>query len=208
VRTVIPILLVSVVLAMVVLWGYERFSHVVVGIRVERVAAAGVLRDRAARGRPVALRRADRGRRGVFFVLIALAFVGLGQVMGRTFAAIPNRVMAYTADVAGSLAGIAAFGVASYLQTTPLVWFAVSVAICLYIRAPVQPDAAHARDHAAARRGAVRVWHRPGHADLLVAVLQDYVLPQGVDDRDEQHAAPGDGADSAMGRRLHAAITA
>jgi hypothetical protein len=33
-------------------------------------------------------------------------FVGLGQEMGRAFSAIPDRVMAYTANVAGSLAGI------------------------------------------------------------------------------------------------------
>src|SRR3954447_19341504 len=30
---------------------------------------------------------------GTFFVLIALTFVGLGQVMGRAFDAIPNRVL-------------------------------------------------------------------------------------------------------------------
>ena len=42
---------------------------------------------------------------GVFFVLIALMFVGLGQVMGRSFDAIPDRVAAYTTNVLGSLAG-------------------------------------------------------------------------------------------------------
>ena len=47
---------------------------------------------------------------GLFFVLIALVFVGLGQVMGRCFNAIPNRVVAYTTNVLGSLAGIAIFG--------------------------------------------------------------------------------------------------
>ena len=50
---------------------------------------------------------------GAFFVLIALMFVGLGQVMGRAFDAIPDRVAAYTIDILGSLAGIAAFGAAS-----------------------------------------------------------------------------------------------
>ena len=52
---------------------------------------------------------------GYFFVLIALLFVGLGQEMGRRFAAIDNRVLAYTADILGSLAGIVVFGVMSYL---------------------------------------------------------------------------------------------
>ena len=74
-------------------------------------AAAGLLRDRA-------FRRHDPSQfvvpieavAGLFFVLIALMFVGLGQVMGRAFDAIPDRVVAYTADILGSLAGIAAFG--------------------------------------------------------------------------------------------------
>jgi spermidine synthase len=63
---------------------------------------------------------------GLFFVLIALTFVGLGQAMGRAFDVIPNRVAAYTADIVGSLAGIAAFGVMSWLRTPPEVWFAVA----------------------------------------------------------------------------------
>src|SRR5262249_46120411 len=62
---------------------------------------------------------------GAFFGLIALTFVGLGQVMGRAFDAIPNRVAAYTVDVLGSLSGIAAFGLLSWLWTPPALWFAV-----------------------------------------------------------------------------------
>src|SRR2546425_11552055 len=58
-----------------------------------------------------------------FFALIAVAFVGLGQVMGRAFDAIPDRVMAYSVDVVGSLSGIAAFAAMSYLQWPPTVWF-------------------------------------------------------------------------------------
>ena len=62
---------------------------------------------------------------GTFFVLIALTFVGLGQVMGRTFNAIPNRVAAYTVDIIGSLAGIVIFGLLSWFRTPPPVWFGV-----------------------------------------------------------------------------------
>ena len=54
-----------------------------------------------------------------FFTLIALTFVGLGQVMGRAFAAIPDRVRAYSIDVAGSLTGIAAFAAMSALELPP-----------------------------------------------------------------------------------------
>jgi hypothetical protein len=39
------------------------------------------------------------------FAALALTFVGLGQVMGRAFDAIPNRVVAYTVDVPGSITG-------------------------------------------------------------------------------------------------------
>jgi SAM-dependent methyltransferase len=69
---------------------------------------------------------------GLFFVLIALMFVGLGQEMGRKFNEIPGRVGAYTANIFGSLLGIVAFGAASYFRTSPLLWFAVVVAICFF----------------------------------------------------------------------------
>jgi hypothetical protein len=84
---------------------------------------------------------------GAFFALIAAAFVGLGQVMGRAFNAVPSRVAAYSLDVAGSLAGIAAFAAMSYLQAPPTVWFLPIVAAALYFagwRRPVQLAAAAA----------------------------------------------------------------
>ncbi len=68
---------------------------------------------------------------GVFFAVIALLFVGLGQAMGRAFEAASDRVAAYSVNVLGSLAGIAAFGLASYYQTPPVVWFAVGIAAIL-----------------------------------------------------------------------------
>ncbi|MFH1808635.1 MAG: hypothetical protein ABIJ09_07815 [Pseudomonadota bacterium] len=68
---------------------------------------------------------------GLFFVLISLMFVGLGQVLGRAFAASPDRVRGYLANVLGSIAGIVAFGALSYLETSPLIWFAVALALIL-----------------------------------------------------------------------------
>jgi len=82
-----------------------------------------------------------------FFALIAVSFVGLGQVMGRAFEAIPDRVMAYSVDVLGSLSGIAAFAAMSYLQLPPTVWFAPIVLLILHFagwRRPVQVVAAAA----------------------------------------------------------------
>jgi SAM-dependent methyltransferase len=69
---------------------------------------------------------------GLFFTLIAVTFVGLGQTMGRAFDAIPNRVWAYTIDVLGSLSGITLFGLMSWLQLSPHFWFIVVVALALY----------------------------------------------------------------------------
>jgi spermidine synthase len=69
---------------------------------------------------------------GYFFVVIALAFIGPGQEVGRRFAAIDNRLQAYTADILGSLAGIAVFGVMSYFRAPALVWFLIAVAIGVY----------------------------------------------------------------------------
>ena len=69
---------------------------------------------------------------GTFFTLITLSFIGLGQVMGRAFQAIPDRVIAYTIDICGSLSGIAAFAAMSYLQLSPMIWFIPILALMLY----------------------------------------------------------------------------
>src|SRR3954468_1250561 len=69
---------------------------------------------------------------GIFFVLIAMIFVGLGQVMGRAFDAIPSRIGSYTTNVFGSLLGIVAFFCASWFKTSPHVWFLVCILITLY----------------------------------------------------------------------------
>jgi len=67
-----------------------------------------------------------------FFVLIALMFVGPGQVLGRYLKDYPNRVIAYTLNILGSLAGIAAFALVSFLGAPPVVWFALGFAAVAY----------------------------------------------------------------------------
>src|SRR5689334_4071167 len=64
----------------------------------------------------------------VFFVLVALIFVGLGQVLGRAFDAYPDRVLGYTLNIGGSLAGILGFSLLAFAQTPPLVWFLIGAA--------------------------------------------------------------------------------
>jgi hypothetical protein len=61
----------------------------------------------------------------IFFLLIALLFLGPGQVLGRAFASYPNRILGYTLNIGGSLVGIGFFSVLSFLQTPPVVWFTV-----------------------------------------------------------------------------------
>lgn len=63
---------------------------------------------------------------GLFFILISLMFVGLGQVLGRAFDAYPDRVKGYVLNIGGSLAGIVLFSMVSFLEMPPVVWFAIS----------------------------------------------------------------------------------
>jgi SAM-dependent methyltransferase len=71
---------------------------------------------------------------GFFFIVICLAMVGPGQELGRSLARVPHRVQAYTINIAGSLAGIVAFSLGSYLELSPPYWFTViAVAIAWYL---------------------------------------------------------------------------
>ena len=134
----VPLALATMALAFGVLWGYSRYS--------------GVMIDVGGQGAPDQIYFGTEFRRrdlaafvipleaiaAVFFVLIAALFLGVGQAIGRRFNAIPNRVEAYTWDLLGSLTGIGAFGLLSLLRTPPAVWFAIDFALILYfIRRPV-----------------------------------------------------------------------
>jgi spermidine synthase len=60
---------------------------------------------------------------GFFFLLIALALMGPGQELGRALSRISNRVVAYTLNILGSIAGIVLFSICSWRELTPLAWF-------------------------------------------------------------------------------------
>src|SRR5438270_9561120 len=70
----------------------------------------------------------------VFFVLIALMFVGPGQVLGRAFDAYPNRVLGYTLNIGGSLAGIVGFSALAFLEAPAGVWFLIACAAVGYLQ--------------------------------------------------------------------------
>jgi SAM-dependent methyltransferase len=60
---------------------------------------------------------------GFFFLVLALAMVGPGQVLGRALGHVTNRIQAYTINIIGSLIGIALFSLCSWAQLPPVWWF-------------------------------------------------------------------------------------
>ena len=60
---------------------------------------------------------------GFFFIVIALAFLGPGQELGRALKRWPNRVQAYTLNIVGSIVGILLFAACSWLELSTLWWF-------------------------------------------------------------------------------------
>ena len=122
---VVPLFLVTAALAYGSLAAYNHYGHVLVDVGGQGSPQQVYFgteyraRDVAAFVVPIELLAA------VFFVLIALVFVGIGQVMGRAFNEASDRLTAYISNIAGSLAGIAAFALASYWRTTPLTWFTI-----------------------------------------------------------------------------------
>jgi spermidine synthase len=60
---------------------------------------------------------------GFFFIVIALAFLGPGQELGRALKRWPNRVQAYTLNIGGSMVGIALFALCSSLEIPAYCWF-------------------------------------------------------------------------------------
>ena len=64
---------------------------------------------------------------GFFFIIIALAFVGPGQELGRALKRWPNRVQAYTLNIVGSIAGIVFFAICSWLELSSFWWFLLVV---------------------------------------------------------------------------------
>jgi hypothetical protein len=66
----------------------------------------------------------------LLFVIVALLFVTVAQRMGRELSGRPP-LQAYRINLLGSLAGVGAFALLSWLQLPPSVWFAVAFAAAL-----------------------------------------------------------------------------
>jgi SAM-dependent methyltransferase len=76
----------------------------------------------------------------VLFVIVAALFVTTAQRMGREMAQLPP-LEGYTINLVGSLAGVAAFGIASWLEWSPTLWFAIAFASGLPLL--IWPEADH-----------------------------------------------------------------
>ena len=60
---------------------------------------------------------------GFFFIVIAIAFLGPGQELGRALKRWPNRLQAYTLNIIGSIVGITLFAACSWLELSAFWWF-------------------------------------------------------------------------------------
>jgi SAM-dependent methyltransferase len=76
----------------------------------------------------------------VLFVSVAALFATLAQRMGREMAMM-RPLSGYMANLAGSLGGVAAFAVMSWLQLSPPVWFGVGFAAALPLLFAPEPGA-------------------------------------------------------------------
>jgi spermidine synthase len=133
VHTVIPLALLTIVLSYAVLAVHTRFGNrIVIDVGGQASPQEIFFGTEYSSNDPSRFFIPIEAVAGLFFVLIAVMFVGLGQVMGRAFDRIPNRIAAYTTNIVGSLIGIFTFAAASYFHTTPLLWFGVSLAITLH----------------------------------------------------------------------------
>jgi spermidine synthase len=65
---------------------------------------------------------------GFFYLVIALAFLGPGQELGRALKRWPNRVQAYTLNIVGSIVGILLFAACSWLEIRAFWWFLLAAA--------------------------------------------------------------------------------
>ena len=70
----------------------------------------------------------------IIFGIVTLCFIPLSRSFGKLFSQL-NPLTAYTFDIIGSLAGIAAFSAMSYFSLPPLAWFSVLGVLLLLLSA-------------------------------------------------------------------------
>ena len=132
IKTFIPLAIVIAASASGSWWIYEHFGQIMVDVGSQQspqliyFGTDTRLKDPSRWVIPIEILA------GYFFALVALLFLGLGQEMGRRFAVISNRLLAYSADILGSLAGIAVFALMSFFRLPAYAWFAIALALTIY----------------------------------------------------------------------------
>src|SRR5688572_24618615 len=76
----------------------------------------------------------------VIFVIVAALFITLAQRMGREMATLPP-LRGYTVNLLGSLAGVVAFAVMSWLELAPSLWFGIAALAALPLVVTEEPIA-------------------------------------------------------------------
>ncbi|MDH4182771.1 MAG: methyltransferase domain-containing protein [Nitrospinota bacterium] len=74
----------------------------------------------------------------VLFFLVIISMIPLGQVLAGVFDRSSNRILDYSINIGGSLAGVWLFSLVSFMRLDPMVWYLVSALgiILLLIRKP------------------------------------------------------------------------
>jgi predicted membrane-bound spermidine synthase len=92
----------------------------------------------------------------LLFVIVAALFTTLAQRMAREMAQLPP-LRAYTINLAGSLAGVVALGVISWLELPPAVWFGIAFAAAVPLLVTPEAPAAPVESLPAARGASAAV---------------------------------------------------
>lgn len=68
----------------------------------------------------------------LFFAVLALPFVPVGQKIGKELAILSSPIHGYIVNILGSLLGVLAFSGVSFLELSPVWWFAVPLVILVW----------------------------------------------------------------------------
>ena len=199
----VPLALLTAASACGFLWAYNTFSQVMIDVGSQQspqliyFGTDARVKDPSKWVVPIEVLAA------YFFVLVALLFVGPGQEMGRRFAAIDNRLLAYTADILGSLAGIAVFGLMSFFRVPAWIWFLIALVIGICFVPQQAPDPRRGGVWPCLRLVGLADWPRDALGVPTEVVWSPYYQvrfkPRYLVDRREQPRAPGDAAGRAGG---------
>ncbi len=109
----------------------------------------------------------------LLFIIVAILFVTMAQRMAREMAKLPP-LRGYTLNLLGSLAGVAAFAVMSWLELSPAWWFGVAAAaaVPLILRPEPAPAGAPQRPPGVGRQ----LPPRGGRYSVLFPVINILVL--------------------------------